>query len=132
MKTRDRLSLNNACCQIAYSHGLIKTTCEEGWERKRALADWRLEIFDFINTLTKEKREFILKYFKTEDQVIYLELLTMLTDLRYECKSTFTFKNNSVLRIIKYITTLIKKENKNEKICTNSPIRIGRDSNISR
>lgn len=127
MITRDKLRLDEACSKIGYSHFMIKLTCEEEWEKQRALASWRMEIFDYISSLPQSEIKYVLSYFKKYDQVIYLEILTML--------STEKLTNNRIkfgwfFRIIDYIKKF-KKGNNCEEICSNSSISIGRNCNIS-
>lgn len=127
MITRDRLRLEEACAKIGYSYFMIKVTCEEEWDKQRALASWRMEIFDYIAKLSTSEIKFILNYFKQNEQVIYLEILSMLSQTKY---INLEAKPNVFLRIIEYIKGLKKGKN-DEKVCSNSTIPIRGNCNIS-
>lgn len=131
MKLQKKLNAEELAAQIVFSHNLIKET-RTGWEEQKAMATWRVEIFEWIHQADKEEISYILSYLQKEYPVAYLEILSMVTEYRNEQKIPITMKEK-MINIITDIKSKIrskKKEVKYEEVCPDSPIfirRIGND-----
>ena len=131
MKLQKKLNAEELAAQIVFSHNLIKET-RTGWEEQKAMATWRVEIFEWVKQADIEETNYILTYLQKEYPVAYLEVLSMVTEYRNEKKIPITMKEkvvNSIIRIKNKMVTKKKKEGEYETVCTNSPIYLRRDSN---
>ena len=101
------------------------------YEQKRGLAKWRVEILSYLKVAKSEDINYILTYIRKDSEVVYLELLDMITELNRE-KTQPKSKKYSLInlterfcyKLIKWLETL-KGENKNEEICTINSICVG-------
>lgn len=112
IKLKDRLELEQACCQLLYSYNYIEDNFE-GWEKQKGFANWRVEILEYIIQAKPEHLNFICRYLSREDDKVYLEFMTLASDYCKEPKDE-KVKYNRVYSIMNYIKKVIKPNKKEE------------------
>ena len=105
------LMLEQLCCQIVYSYYYIDELFEHEWERRKAFVNWRIEILSFIASANSRDLSFILEYLQREDNTVYLEFNTLLTQHKTDQLVNYNSKNVDEISIINCIRSLLCKTN---------------------
>ena len=123
MDYKVKLLVENVALELISSYDSLYDY-EKGARQQFLLNELRIKAVDFLEDATSEEVEYVLSYIKDNGPLrLYLDLQNTIS----EWKSCRNIKKSS--SIIKWINLFVRKvRKKNEKICIDNTIPVGRDS----
>lgn len=104
---KTKLTLEVIGNQLIYSYNAIDDRVDVEYELGRAYSMWRYDAFiNVVSTLSKEQITYLVDYLKDEDETVYLEIQSLVT--QYSCQQDKNKFNRFRIRVIDSIISYIK------------------------
>lgn len=106
---KDKLTLEQLCCEIIYSYYYLDEMYDNEWERRAGYVEWRINMLNYLTKASSVAVSFVLQFLKREDSTVYLEFNSLLTHYRTQQILTNTSNNTPKISIINCIKSVLAK-----------------------